>query len=105
MDKDTANKQRQLYAQMGREHPIAMVLVDQMKAEGAFIRDYTTSPKVDGNGFYDVEEGWERVARWIHNQICQTTANGALMNLTLGELASFYAKAGGGLRDPLNPKS
>jgi len=105
MDKDTADKQRRLYAQMGKEHPRAMVLVDQMKHNGCFVRGYATTSKVDGNGYYGVEEGWERVAKFIHNQICQTSDSKVedLLNLNLGELASFWAKAAGGMRDPLNP--
>ena len=109
MKKETANEKRQAYAESNPdEDPIALVIRDQMKEAGAFVRDYDTAYcpsrfQPDADHYIDVELGWAMVAQFIHNQICRTDDRKALQRLTLGDLASFYARAAGGLHDPLDP--
>ena len=110
LTKEEADRNRRALATNGVEHPRAKVLQAQIEAEGGSVRDYARSyvgyMKPDEKGYVDNEVGWEWVGRFIHSQLCNLDGGrrGAMLRLTLGDLASFWAKAAGGMCDVLDPK-
>jgi len=109
MTKEDADRNRQALSMNGIERPRAKVLQAQIEAEGGLVRDYARSyvgyMKPDEKGYVDNEIGWDWVAHFIHHNLCNLGGDRrrAMMSLTLGDIASMWAKAAGGMCDVLDP--